>query len=368
MGNLSTIIKAGTKKYGGNVFLKASTAPCDFPRLPSGIFAFDYTVGGGIPVGASSSIWGPFSSGKSYIAQKIVAQVPNICFKCFKYLRDCKCETPEIRKSIWLDSEGSMEWSWARTLGVPEDLTVVAGLVGEEYVDVFHSAIRADDVGLIVVDSLASMVPAAEMEGSAVDRYVMTSAKMATYMVRKGKTLLLKERRRGHLVAVLILNQVRMKMALPGQSPEEAPGGNATKHDFTLSVRTGRRAVKDKDKTGLPLHTTTSLSLGSALGKRKLLVLAGSAQFDVVASFEHVFTRGTPLDYNVVLKYVMDKEFLVKSSKGYTLSVPGREVIEIKTQQALLDMWSSDTPLYLSIQKALIDTEKAKLLSGDKDA
>lgn len=365
MGNLNTIIKAGTKKYGGNVFLKASSAPCDFPRLPSGIFAFDYAVAGGIPVGASSCTWGPYSTGKSYIAQKIVAQVPHMCFKCFSYIWDCKCEKSDIRKSIYLDSEGSFDWSWAQSLGVPKDLTVVSGLVGEEYVDVFHSAIRADDVGLIVVDSLASMVPASEMEGSAIDRYVMTTARMATYMVRKGKTLLLKERRRGHQVAVLILNQVRMKIALPGQPPEETPGGNASKHDFTLSVRTGRRAVKDKDSSGLPMHTTTSLSLAGAMGKRKLLVLAGAAQFDVAASFEHEFTRGTPLDHAVVLKYAIEGGFLVKTSKGYMFNIPGREPLEVKTQQALLDLWYADDQQYLSAQRGIIEAEKRKRLKGD---
>ena len=367
MGKLSHVVTAGTKKYGGNVFLKASSAPCDFPRLPSGIFAFDWAVGGGIPAGASSSAWGPYSTGKSYIAQKIVAQAAHICFKCFNYVWDCKCATPDIRKAIYLDSEGSFDWSWARSLGVPEDLTVISGLIGEEYVDVFHSAIRADDVGLIVVDSLASLVPAAEMEGSAIDRYVMTTARMATYMVRKGKTLLLKERRRGHQVAVLILNQVRMKIAMPGQNPEEAPGGNAAKHDFTLSVRTGRRAVKDKDSSGLPMHTTTSLGLGGAMGKRKLLVLAGAAQFDVAASFEHEFTRGTPLDHAVVLKYAIDGGFLVKTSKGYTFSIVGREPLEVKTQQALLDLWYDDNQQYLSAQKGIIEAEKKKRLEGDKD-
>lgn len=366
MGNLSTIIRAGTKKYGGNVFLKASSAPCDFPRLPSGIFAFDYATCG-IPVGASSSIYGPFSTGKSYIAQKIVAQVPYVCFKCFNYVWDCKCDKPDIRKAIYLDSEGSFSWDWARSLGVPEDLIVVSGLIGEEYVDVFHSAIRADDVGLIVVDSLAGLVPASEMEGSALDRYVMTTARLATYMVRKGKTLLLKERRRGHNVAVLIINQVRMKLATPGQNPEEIPGGNASKHDFTLLVRTGRRAVKDKDSEGLPMFTTTSISLGGAMGKRKLLVLAGVAQFDVAASFEHEFTRGTPLDHAVVLKYAIDNGHLVKTTKGYTFSIAGREPLEVKTQQALLDLWYDDNQQYLSAQKGIIEAEKKKRLDGDKD-
>lgn len=367
MGKLSHIVTAGTKKYGGNVFLKASSAPCDFPRLPSGIFAFDYAVAGGIPVGASSSIWGPFATGKSYVAQKIVAHLPYVCFKCFDYLWNCKCATSDIRKAIYLDTEGSFDWSWARSLGVPDDLMVVSGLIGEEYVDVFHSAIRADDVGLIVVDSLASMVPASEMEGSAMDTYVMTSARLVTYMVRKGKTLLLKERRRGHHVAVLILNQLRMKIAKGGQNPEEIPGGNASKHDFTLSVRTGRRATKDKDSNGLPMHTTTSIGLGGNMGKRKLLVLAGAAQFDVASSFEHEFTRGTPLDHAVVLKYAIDEGFLVKTSKGYTLSIVGREPLEVKTQQALLDVWYDDNQQYLSAQKGIIEAEKRKRLDGDKD-
>ena len=365
MGKLSTIITAGTKKYGGNVFLKASSAPCDFPRLPSGIFAFDFTTAGGIPIGASSCIWGPWATGKTYIAQKIVSNLESVCFKCFSFVWDCKCATPDIRKAVYLDAEGGFDWSWAKSIGVPEDLTIVSGLVGEEYVDVFHSAIRADDVGLIVVDSLASMVPASEMEGSALDNYVMTTARMATYMVRKGKTLLLKERRRGHNVAVLILNQVRMKMATPGQSPEEIPGGNASKHDFALSIRTGRRAVSKKDSGGLPMHTTTSLGLGGAMGKRKLLVLAGAAQFDVAASFEHEFTRGTPLDHAVVLKYAIDGDFLVKTTKGYTFSIQDREPIEVKTQQALLDLWYDDSQQYLSAQRGIIEAEKKKRLDGD---
>jgi len=359
VAKLSNVIKAGEEKYGKGTFLKANSAPRDFPRIPTGIFALDFCIGGGAPVGSTSSYWGPPSSSKTYIAQKMIIQSNLLCHRCYNYEWDCTCKERSLKlKTLFIDAEGSFDWSWAEDIGVPEDTDIVYGLTGEEYVDIYHSAIRAEDVGLIILDSIADLTPNAEMAGSAEDNYVMTQARLVSYMIRKGKTLLMKERKIGHRVAVLMLNQLRAKPAKFGQPSEEAPGGNASKHDFTLSGRTGRRAVKLIDSTGLPEHTKISVSLGSAASKKKLLVLAGAAEFTVVTSNEHEFRRGTVMDWETVLSKAIQFDFISNGSKK-KYSYKGTEY----TKSDILSLFRADEKVYYSLQKQIIDKAKSLILN-----
>ena len=359
MPKLSNIITAGEKKYGKGTFLKASSAPRDFDRIPTGIFSLDICIGGGIPTTASSSFWGPPGTSKTYIAQKMIVQSNMLCHRCYKYDWLCECkEGPLKMKSLYIDAEGSFAWDWAEDIGVPEDTDIVYGLTGEEYVDIYHSAIRAEDVGFIIIDSIADLTPNAEMAGSAEDNYVMTQARLVSYMIRKGKTLLMKERKIGHKVCVLMLNQVRSSPAKFGQPSEVAPGGNASKHDFTLSARTGRRSVKKMDDSGLPEHSTISISLGSAMSKKKCLVLAGSCQFDVLLTRESTLRRGTVLDFEIVLKNAVDYGFITEVNQNNFI----HNNVEFKKIE-ILELFQSDDKVYYSLQKQIIDKAKLNALN-----
>ena len=367
MARLQDVIVAGSKKHGSTCFLKANSAPRDFPRIPTGIFPLDFAIGGGVPSGQTASFWGPPSTAKTYIGQRIVVHSNNICHRCYCYFIDCQCKDgPLVLKSLYIDAEGSFDWAWAEDIGVPEDLDIVYGLSGEEYVDIYHSAIRATDVGLIIIDSIADLVPEVELEGSAGDTFVMSQARLVSYMIRKGKTLLMKERRKGHNVAVVMLNQIRAKIGGPGgKGPsEEVPGGNASKHDFALAARTGRRTVKDMDSAGLPEHSTISISMGNTTSKKKLLVLAGAAQFNVVTSHEHEFKRGTVLDYNVVMKYALEKGILRKNGSKYALLLTAGAV-EFPTQKSVIAAWQEDDVLYWRTQRSILDEAKEEIIGPD---
>lgn len=362
MNGLSQLIQKGKRKYGASAFLQASSAPRDYPRLPSSIFPLDWCTAGGTPLGVTSSYWGPPGTSKTYIAQRLLARAAEFCYRCYQLEGDCKCkEGPLHKKSLFLDVEGGFDWNWASDIGVPSDVDLIEGLVGEEYVDILHSAIRSDDVGFIVLDSIADLLPVAELEGSAGDTFVATQARLVSYMIRKAKTLLLKEKRRGHLVGVLFLNQVRAKFGSSfGQPTEETPGGHASKHDFHLSARTGKRSVSKKDSSGLPEHTTVSVSLASSLCKKKLFVMAGAAQFDVVTSIEHEFKRGTVLDFETTFQY--GEEGGLISKEGKNIILPGDRAFSSKN--AVLDYWMENLRQYYSIQKLIIDTEKERRLGG----
>lgn len=361
--NLTQVLKSGKRKYGASAFLQASSAPRDYPRLPASIFPLDWAFAGGIPLAVTSSLWGPPGSAKTYIAQRLLARAAEFCFRCYQYDWDCSCkEGPLHRKSLFLDVEGGFDWGWAEDIGVPPDLDLIEGLVGEEYVDILHSAIRSEDVGFIVMDSIADLLPVAELEGSAGDTFVATQARLVSYMIRKAKTLLLKEKRRGHLVGVLFLNQVRSKFGQGfGQPTEETPGGHASKHDFHLSARTGKRSVSKKDSFGLPEHTTVSISLASSLCKKKLFVMAGACQFDVVTSVEHEFKRGAVLDFETTFQYGEDSLFIRR--EGSDIILPSGSLLKFTSKKAVLDHWSGNLQQYFSIQKLIIDAEKARRLA-----
>ena len=101
MAQIDTILSRAVTKYGINTILKGSELKSDFPRLPSGLFPLDYSIGGGIPIGVTSSLYGPPSGGKSIVLTRLCASAQNLCWECFNYLWDCECGNKKEQKAVY---------------------------------------------------------------------------------------------------------------------------------------------------------------------------------------------------------------------------------------------------------------------------
>ncbi len=176
---------------------------------------------------------GPKHSGKSTGALRCVA--------------GAQVSMPD-QKPVFIDVEGTYDSVWAAKVKVDNDnLILVQPDTGEEAVDIAVGLAHAKETSLIVIDSLAALLPHKEQEASAEDSLVGQQSRLITSMLRKLNGALIKERKRGHFVSVLLINQQRSKIggwAPAGIEPISNPGGKAVGYFTTLEVRFKNKEVQ----------------------------------------------------------------------------------------------------------------------------
>ena len=204
------------KDFGKGAIMKLGDKPAvSVETIPTGALALDVALGvGGIPRGRIIEIYGPESSGKTTLAQHIVAE-------CQK------------RGGIaaFVDAEHALDPEYARNLGVNVDeLLISQPDTGEQALDITEELVRSGAVDVIVVDSVAALVPKAEIEGSMEDQQMGLQARLMSKALRKLTGIIGKTR-----TTVIFINQLRQKIGVMYGNPETTTGGNALK--YYASVR-----------------------------------------------------------------------------------------------------------------------------------
>ena len=199
------------------------------PGISTGAISLDLALGGrGIPRGRIIEIFGPESSGKTTLALHVIANAQKAG-----------------GVAAFIDAEHAVDPSWARRLGVIlEDLLVSQPDTGEQALEICELLIRSNAVDVIVIDSVAALIPRAEIEGEMGDSHVGLQARLMSQALRKLTGIISKSR-----TCVIFINQIRMKIGVMFGSPETTTGGNALK--FYSSVRLDIRrigSVKDGDE------------------------------------------------------------------------------------------------------------------------
>lgn len=207
-------------------------------RIPTGIFTYDYATLGGIPYSRMTMFHGPKHSGKSTAALKSIAGAQR---------------SLPGQKPVLIDVEGTFDGTWGQKTGVSlDDLIVVQPDTGEQAVDITVGLVHARETSLIVIDSLAALLPMKEEEASAEDSLVGQQSRLITSMLRKVSAAQIKERKRGHFVSVLLINQQRSKIGgwSPTGDPLSLPGGKALGFFTSLETRWKNKEVINKDEQG----------------------------------------------------------------------------------------------------------------------
>lgn len=234
---LSSTLAEIEKRYG-RVITPGSSATQPL-RIPTGAFMLDFCTLGGIPAGRISKLVGNKHAGKSTMSDKIIASAQNLW--------------PDQRV-VKMDMEGTHESVWSEKLGVNNaDLLLVQPETGEAALDMADALIHTKEVSLIVVDSLAQIVPAKELNSSMEDQHVGLQSRLIGSFVRKAVTGLMSERKRGHNITLLFINQFRSKIGgwSPTGDPLTEPGGKGLGFAYSLEITMKNKEEKGKDANDL---------------------------------------------------------------------------------------------------------------------
>ena len=215
------------RQFGKGAIMKLGSRPViNIPVIPSGSIELDRALGiGGLPRGRVIEIFGPESSGKTSLALHAVANAQK-----------------QGGIAAFIDAEHALDTAYARNLGVNcDELLVSQPDTGEQALEIADLLVRSGAIDVMVIDSVAALVPRAEIEGEMGDSHMGLQARLMSQALRKltatiGKTM----------TSVIFINQIRMKIGVMFGNPETTTGGNALK--FYASVRLDIRrigAIKD---------------------------------------------------------------------------------------------------------------------------
>ncbi len=222
---LSQIEKAFGK--GSIMRLGQDNAHVDIEAISTGSLGLDMALGiGGLPRGRIVEIYGPESSGKTTLALSVIAQAQKNGGTC-----------------AFIDAEHALDPSYAKKIGVDiENLLISQPDAGEQALEITDTLVRSGAIDVLVVDSVAALVPKAELEGEMGDSHMGLQARLMSQALRKLTSTISRSN-----TLVIFINQIRMKIGVMFGNPETTTGGNALK--FYASVRIDIRSIgKIKDK------------------------------------------------------------------------------------------------------------------------
>ncbi|RVU54163.1 recombinase RecA [Anaerosphaera multitolerans] len=212
------------KQYGkGSIMKLGADTKLDIETIPTGALALDLALGvGGIPKGRIIEIYGPESSGKTTLALHILAQAQK-----------------EGGIGAFIDAEHALDPGYAKNLGVDiENLVISQPDTGEQALEITESLVRSNAVDVVVVDSVAALVPRAEIEGEMGDSHIGLQARLMSQALRKLTGAINKSK-----TSVIFINQLREKVGVMFGNPEVTTGGRALK--FYASVRLEIRKIEN---------------------------------------------------------------------------------------------------------------------------
>lgn len=312
------------QKFGeGSIMKFGETRKVDVDAVPTGCLSLDLALGiGGVPRGRVIEIYGPESSGKTTLAQHIVAEVQKLG-----------------GIAAFVDAEHALDPAYAAKIGVNiKDMLISQPDTGEQALEIVETLVRSNAVDVIVIDSVAALVPQKEIDGDMGDSHMGLQARLMSQALRKLTAIVAKTN-----TIVIFINQIRLKIGVFFGNPETTTGGTALK--FYSSVRIEiRRAAQIKQGEKI-----IGNRVKVKIVKNKVAAPFKTAEFDIMYN-EGISIAGDLLDVGV------EKGVVNKSGNSYSFGEVKLGVGRENAKKAL----NEDKKIMKEIRKKIIDKVEAE--------
>jgi recombination protein RecA len=278
---VDTVVEQIKDKFGEGVIMTLGNVKrVDVESIPSGSISLDIALGiGGIPRGRVVEVYGPESSGKTTLTLHIIANAQKAG-----------------GVAAFIDAEHALDPEYAKKIGVNiKELLISQPDNGEQALDIVETLVNSGAISIIVVDSVAALVPRAEIEGDMGDQHMGRQARLMSQALRKLTAIVAKSN-----CTVIFINQIRMKIGIVFGNPETTTGGNALKFYSSVRIEVRRSAQIKKGEEIVGNRTKAKIV------KNKVAPPFKTAEFDIMYN-EGISASGDILDTGVKLEAVEKK-------------------------------------------------------------
>ncbi|HHW48489.1 MAG TPA: recombinase RecA [Clostridiaceae bacterium] len=327
------------KQFGKGAVMKlGENAHLNVEVIPTGALGLDIALGvGGVPRGRIVEIFGPESSGKTTVALHIIAEAQKAG-----------------GEAAFIDAEHALDSVYAKKLGVDIDNLIVSQPdTGEQALEIAEALVRSGAIDVIVIDSVAALVPKAEIDGEMGDPHVGLQARLMSQALRKLAGVISKSK-----TTAIFINQLREKVGIMFGNPETTPGGRALK--FYSSVRLDVRKVDTLKQGNEIIGSRTRVKVV----KNKVAPPFKEAEFDIIYG-EGISKEGNILDVAVTLD-IINKSGAWFSYGGQRLG-QGRENVKQYLKENPELMKEIETKIRENYSEAFAKSMEAHVVSDDEE-
>lgn len=306
-------------KHGDSILMRASDFKVqERPRISTGVFPLDYALGGGFPAGLISTVYGDKSSSKTTTFLRTIKNAQNMCSTCYHFIIDaewgCKCSKARKFVIAYLDVEGTLDIPWAKSIGVDTDQMIISvPEYAEQTLDIAEALIRSGECDILVIDSIAYLTPAKEIEESAEKGLMGAQPRLVGTGIRKFVAASnAVGNQTGRRPTIFFTNQIRYKLGLLFGNPETTPGGTSPGFASATETRTSQKKTEMNEETGKPI----SVEIHFKIIKNKTSGAKMEGEYKLMVSDTADKKKGDVCDEDYIVEQALRSGYITRAG-GY---------------------------------------------------